>query len=46
LPAVVVVGSPDGGTHLVVLWRRHGPWLQVMDPAAGRLWLPRLHGKR
>ena len=41
LPAVVVVELPDGGTHLVVLWRIHGPWLQVMDPAAGRLWLPR-----
>jgi ABC-type bacteriocin/lantibiotic exporter with double-glycine peptidase domain len=41
LPAVVVVHLTDGGTHLVVLWRIHGPWLQVMDPAAGRLWLPR-----
>ena len=41
LPAVVVVKLSDGGTHLVVLWRIHGPWLQVMDPAAGRLWLPR-----
>jgi len=41
LPAVVVVQLPDGGTHLVVLWRIHGPWLQVMDPTAGRLWLPR-----
>lgn len=41
LPAVVVVGLPDGNTHLVVLWRIHGPWLQVMDPGAGRLWLPR-----
>jgi ABC-type bacteriocin/lantibiotic exporter with double-glycine peptidase domain len=41
LPAVVVVDAPDGGNHLVVLWRVHGPWLQVMDPAAGRLWLPR-----
>jgi ATP-binding cassette subfamily B protein len=41
LPAVVVVALPDGGTHLVVLWRIHGPWLQVMDPGAGRVWLPR-----
>jgi len=41
LPAVVVIDLPDGGNHLVVLWRRHGPWLQVMDPACGRLWLPR-----
>ncbi len=41
LPAVVVVNLPDGCNHLVVLWRVHGPWLQVMDPAAGRVWLPR-----
>jgi ATP-binding cassette subfamily B protein len=41
VPAVVVVGLPDGGTHLVVLWRIHGPWVQVMDPASGRLWVPR-----
>jgi ABC-type bacteriocin/lantibiotic exporter with double-glycine peptidase domain len=41
LPAVAVVATPDGGNHLVVLWRAHGPWLQVMDPAAGRLWVPR-----
>jgi ABC-type bacteriocin/lantibiotic exporter with double-glycine peptidase domain len=41
LPAIVVVQPRDGGTHLVVLWQIHGPWLQVMDPAAGRLWLPR-----
>jgi ABC-type bacteriocin/lantibiotic exporter with double-glycine peptidase domain len=41
LPAVVVVSLPGGGTHLVVLWRIHGPWLQVMDPASGRIWLPR-----
>jgi ABC-type bacteriocin/lantibiotic exporter with double-glycine peptidase domain len=41
LPAVAVVDLPDGSKHLVVLWRIHGPWLQVMDPAAGRLWLPR-----
>jgi ABC-type bacteriocin/lantibiotic exporter with double-glycine peptidase domain len=41
LPAIVVVALPEGGTHFVVLWRTHGPWLQVMDPNAGRLWLPR-----
>jgi ABC-type bacteriocin/lantibiotic exporter with double-glycine peptidase domain len=41
VPAVVVVGLPDGGTHLVVIWRVHGPWVQVMDPASGRLWMPR-----
>jgi len=41
LPAIVVVTFPDGGAHFVVLWRVHGPWLQVMDPAAGRVWVPR-----
>jgi len=41
LPAIVVVTLPDGGAHFVVLWRIHGAWLQVMDPAAGRLWIPR-----
>ena len=38
LPAIVVVNRPDGGTHFVVLWRRIGPWVQVMDPATGRRW--------
>ncbi len=40
LPAIVVVRSASGGAHFVVLWRRHGPWVQVMDPARGRLWMP------
>lgn len=38
LPAVVVVVTPTGETHFVVVWRRHGRWLQVMDPASGRHW--------
>lgn len=37
LPAVVVVLA-GGVTHFVVLWRRHGSRLQVMDPATGRRW--------
>jgi ABC-type bacteriocin/lantibiotic exporter with double-glycine peptidase domain len=41
LPAIVVVTLPDGGAHFVVLWRIHGAWVQVMDPSAGRLWIPR-----
>jgi len=41
LPAIVVVTLPDGGAHFVVLWRIHGAWVQVMDPSAGRLWVPR-----
>jgi ABC-type bacteriocin/lantibiotic exporter with double-glycine peptidase domain len=38
LPAIVVVRQPNGSTHFVVAWRRHGPWVQVMDPAVGRRW--------
>jgi len=39
LPAMVVAHRADGSTHFVVVWRRHGDWLQVMDPAVGRRWL-------
>jgi ABC-type bacteriocin/lantibiotic exporter with double-glycine peptidase domain len=39
LPAIAVVRMPSGLTHFVVLWRRLGPYLQVMDPARGRRWL-------
>lgn len=38
LPAILVVQNPGGLTHFVVVWRRHGPFVQVMDPAAGRRW--------
>lgn len=38
LPAIVVVRSPGGATHFLVAWRRHGPWVQLMDPATGRRW--------
>ena len=38
LPAIVVLRQGDGGTHFVVVWRRVGRWLQVMDPAHGRRW--------
>ena len=38
LPAIVVMRQGDGGTHFVVVWRRVGRWLQVMDPAHGRRW--------
>jgi ATP-binding cassette subfamily B protein len=40
LPAIVVVTLPNGLTHFVVVWRRHGKFLQVMDPAVGRRWIP------
>ena len=39
LPAVVVVQLPAGVTHFVVVWRRHGNFVQVMDPGVGRRWL-------
>jgi ABC-type bacteriocin/lantibiotic exporter with double-glycine peptidase domain len=38
LPAIVVVRLPNGFTHFVVAWRRHGPVLEVMDPSTGRRW--------
>ncbi|HEY2730744.1 MAG TPA: cysteine peptidase family C39 domain-containing protein, partial [Polyangia bacterium] len=39
LPAIVVVRLPSGLMHFVVVWRVHGAWVQVMDPARGRRWL-------
>jgi ATP-binding cassette subfamily B protein len=39
LPALLVVRNPDGLPHFVVVWRRHGPLVQVMDPGIGRRWL-------
>ncbi|HVX96488.1 MAG TPA: cysteine peptidase family C39 domain-containing protein, partial [Polyangia bacterium] len=39
LPAIVVVRLPSGLTHFVVVWRVHGRWVQVMDPARGRRWM-------
>ena len=38
LPAIVVVRLPSGVTHFVVVWRRHGRVVQLMDPATGRRW--------
>jgi ABC-type bacteriocin/lantibiotic exporter with double-glycine peptidase domain len=39
LPAITVVALPTGMTHFVLVWRKHGPLVQAMDPAAGRRWL-------
>lgn len=39
LPALVVVRLPNGLTHFVVVWRRWGRWVQIMDPGTGRRWL-------
>ena len=41
LPAIAVVELPTGMTHFVLVWRKHGPLVQAMDPAAGRRWLRR-----
>jgi ATP-binding cassette subfamily B protein len=38
LPAIVIVGRA-GALHFVVAWRRHGRWLELMDPAVGRRWV-------
>ncbi len=40
LPALVVLRLPNGLTHFVVVWQRRGRFVQVMDPATGRRWLP------
>jgi ABC-type bacteriocin/lantibiotic exporter with double-glycine peptidase domain len=40
-PAIAVVRSANGTAHFLVAWRRHGAFVQVMDPARGRLWLTR-----
>lgn len=41
LPAIAVTTLPDGATHFVVVWRVTGTLVQIMDPAAGRIWLDR-----
>lgn len=38
-PAIAIVVLPNGITHFVVVWRRHGPFVQLMDPATGRRWV-------
>jgi len=41
LPAMVVIRLPHGPTHFVVVWRRVGRWVQLMDPGVGRRWVSR-----
>lgn len=38
LPAIIVTLTAGGRPHFVVLWKRVGPFVQVMDPAVGRHW--------
>jgi len=42
-PALVVVMHPSGVTHFVIAWRKHGKFVQLMDPAIGRRWVSRSH---
>ncbi len=39
LPAILIIRLPDGATHFVLIWRRHGSLVQIMDPAIGRRWI-------
>lgn len=39
LPALLVTRLASGLTHFVVVWKRFGSFVQVMDPASGRHWL-------
>src|SRR5580692_12225065 len=39
LPAIVVTPLPSGLVHFVVVWRVHGAFVQIMDPARGRRWV-------
>jgi ABC-type bacteriocin/lantibiotic exporter with double-glycine peptidase domain len=41
LPAIVVTRLPSGLVHFVVVWRMHGAFVQLMDPARGRRWVRR-----
>ena len=39
LPAIIITVTPGGRPHFVVLWKRVGRFVQVMDPASGRNWV-------
>ena len=41
LPAIAVVRLANGLNHFVLIWRCHGPMIQVMDPSRGRVWISR-----
>ena len=38
LPAIIVSLTPGGRPHFLVVWKRVGAFVQVMDPASGRHW--------
>jgi ATP-binding cassette subfamily B protein len=39
LPAIAVVALPSGVTHFVLVWRKFGRYVEMMDPAVGRRWV-------
>ncbi|WP_434045378.1 MULTISPECIES: ATP-binding cassette domain-containing protein [Sorangium] len=39
LPALVITRLSSGANHFMVVWRRVGPLVQVMDPSKGRRWV-------
>jgi ABC-type bacteriocin/lantibiotic exporter with double-glycine peptidase domain len=39
LPAIAVTRLPGGVNHFVVVWRRLGNRVQIMDPGVGRRWI-------
>jgi ATP-binding cassette subfamily B protein len=39
LPGLLVTCRAGNTLHFLVAWRRHGPLVQIMDPAKGRGWL-------
>lgn len=41
LPGIAVVKLPNGNTHFLVVWRILKGFVQVMDPAKGRRWIPK-----
>ena len=39
LPALIVSRLPNGMTHFLIVWSKHGRFVQVMDPGIGRRWV-------
>ena len=40
-PCILVVKGGGGAPHFIVVWRTLGRFVQIMDPARGRQWVPR-----
>ncbi|WP_437580121.1 ATP-binding cassette domain-containing protein [Sorangium sp. So ce887] len=39
LPAIVVKRGAGDALHFLVVWRRLGPFVQILDPGSGRRWV-------